>query len=45
MRNGRDARGALQLFDKWQQQGHEPNMITYIAMSSVGGKGRMPERA
>ena len=36
---------ALQLFDEMQQQGLEPNLITYIAVSSACGKCRMPERA
>ena len=36
---------ALQRFDKMQQQGLEPNVITYIAVSSACGKCRMPERA
>ena len=35
---------ALQLFDKMQQQGLEPNVITYIAVCSARGKCRMPER-
>ena len=35
----------MQLFDKMQQQGLEPNVITYIAVSSACGKCRMPERA
>ena len=36
---------ALLLFGKMQQQGLEPNVITYIAVSSACGKCRMPERA
>ena len=32
---GAAVRKALQLFDKMQQQGLEPNVITYIAVSSA----------
>ena len=36
---------ALQLFDRMQQRGLEPNVITYIAVSSTYKKCRMPEKA
>ena len=36
---------ALQLFDKMQQQGLEPNLITYSVVSSACRKCRMPNRA
>ena len=35
----------LQLFDEMLQHGLEPNLITYIAVSSACGKCRMPQRA
>ena len=36
---------ASQLFDKMQQQGLEPIVIAYVAVSNARGKCRMPVRA
>ena len=37
MRKGRDSTEVLQLFEEVQQQGLEPNVITYTAVFSAGG--------
>ena len=36
---------ALQLFDKMQQQGLQPNVITYIAVCSACRKGKQLDKA